>query len=57
MMMDYITLTGFILAVFGNGVAVGRIVEKIERLERKKEDEVDLCQDFGHKKLNYSLPT
>ena len=29
----------FVLAVFGTGVAVGRIVEKIERLERKKEDE------------------
>ena len=39
MMMDYITLAGFILAVFGTGVAVGKIVEKIERLERKKEDE------------------
>ena len=39
MMMDYITLAGFILAVFGAGVAVGRIVEKIERLDRKKDDE------------------
>ena len=39
MMMDYITLAGFILAVFGTGVAVGRIVEKIERLDRKKDDE------------------
>ena len=39
MMMDYLTLAGFILAVFGTGVAVGRIVEKIDRLERKKEDE------------------
>ena len=39
MMMDCITLAGFILAVFGTGVAVGKIVEKIERLERKKEDE------------------
>ena len=39
MMMDYITLAGFILAVFGTGVAVGKIVEKSERLERKKEDE------------------
>ncbi|MCI6244020.1 MAG: hypothetical protein MR646_12215 [Agathobacter sp.] len=39
MMMDYITLAEFILAVFGTGVAVGKIVEKIERLERKKEDE------------------
>ena len=37
MMMDYITLAGFILAVFGTGVAVGRIVEKIERLDRRKE--------------------
>ena len=39
MMMDYITLAGSILAIFGTGVAVGRIVVKIERLERKKEDE------------------
>ena len=39
MMTDYITMAGFILAVFGTGVAVGRIVEKIDRLERKKEDE------------------
>ena len=39
MMTYYITLAGFILAVFGTGVAVGRIVEKIDRLERKKEDE------------------
>ena len=39
MMMDYITLAGFILAVFGTGVAVGQIVEKIERLDRKKDDE------------------
>ena len=35
----FVTLAGFILAVFGTGVAVGKIVEKIERLERKKEDE------------------
>ena len=28
MMTDYITLAGFILAVFGTGVAVGRIVEQ-----------------------------
>ena len=39
MMMDYITLAGFILAVFGTGVAVGKLVEKTERLARKKEDE------------------
>ena len=39
MMMEYITLAGFILAVFGTGVAVGKLVEKIERLERRKEDE------------------
>ena len=34
MMRDYIILAGFILAVFGTGVEVGRIVEKIERLDR-----------------------
>ena len=39
MMMDYITFAGFVLAVFGTGVAVGKLVEKIERLARKKEDE------------------
>ena len=39
MMMDYITLAGFILAVFGTGVAVGKLVEKIEILDRRKEDE------------------
>ncbi len=39
MMMEYITLAGFVLAVFGIGVAVGKIVEKIERLDRKREDE------------------
>ena len=36
---DDITLAGFILAVFGTGVAVGKLVEKIERLDRRKEDE------------------
>ena len=39
MMMEYITLAGFVLSVFGTGVAVGKIVEKIERLDRKREDE------------------
>ena len=39
MVMEYITLAGFVLAVFGTGVAVGKIVEKIERLDRKREDE------------------
>ena len=39
MMMDYITFAGFILAVFVTGVAVGKLVEKIERLIRKNEDE------------------
>ena len=39
MMMEYITLAGFVLAVFETGVAVGKIVEKIERLDRKREDE------------------
>ena len=38
MMMEYITLAGFVLAVFGIGVAVGKIVEKIERLDCKSED-------------------
>lgn len=39
MMMDFITLAGFMLAVFGAGVAVGRFVEKMERLDHRKEDE------------------
>ena len=39
MTMEYITLAGFILAVFGTGVTVGKLVEKIERLDRKKVDE------------------
>ena len=39
MMMDYITIAGYTLAVFGAGVAVGKLVEKIERLERRNEDE------------------
>ena len=39
MMMDYIALAGFILSVFVAGVAVGRFVEKIERLTREHEDE------------------
>lgn len=38
MMMEYITLAGFILAIFVAGVAVGRLVEKIERNISKKED-------------------
>lgn len=39
MMMDCISFAGFILAVFAAGVAVGRIVEKVERLIRKSEDQ------------------
>lgn len=39
MIMEYITLAGFLLTVFGAGVTVGRIVEKIERLVRGKENE------------------
>lgn len=39
MMMDNITLAGFILAIFVAGVAVGKLVEKIERFISKKENE------------------
>lgn len=39
MMMEYITLAGFVLAVFIAGIAVGKLVEKIERALREKEDE------------------
>ena len=38
MMMEYITLAGFILAVFVSGIAIGRLVEKIERSIRLHED-------------------
>ena len=41
MTMDYISLAGLLLAVFCAGVAVGKIVEKIERFIRRKEDEED----------------
>ena len=39
MMMDYISLAGFILTIFVTGVAVGKFIEKAERLMRKLEDE------------------
>ena len=39
MMMDYITLAGFVLSVFVAGVAVGKFKEKIERLIRDLENE------------------
>lgn len=39
MMMDYITLASLLLAVFVTGVAVGKLVEKIERFISRKEDE------------------
>ena len=32
MMMDYIALAGFIMSVFVAGIAVGKLVEKIEVL-------------------------
>ncbi len=37
-MMDCISLAGFILAVFGFGITVGKLVEKIERYISEKED-------------------
>jgi len=39
MEMEYITMAGFILAVFVAGVTVGRLVEKVERHIRRREDE------------------
>ena len=39
MTTEFITAAGFLLAVFGAGVAVGKLVEKIERLIRKLENE------------------
>lgn len=38
-MMEYITLAGFILAIFVSGIAVGRLIEKIERFLREKDDQ------------------
>lgn len=39
MMMDWITLSGFVLAVFSFGIAIGKLIEKIERLSRENEDQ------------------
>lgn len=38
-MMDCISFAGLILAVFAAGVAVGKLVEKVERLIRKSENQ------------------
>ena len=35
MMMDYITIAGYTFAVFGAEIAVGKLVEKSEILDRK----------------------
>lgn len=37
-MADYISLAGFILAVFVFGIAVGKLIAKIERFIDEKED-------------------
>ena len=39
MMTELMTAAGFVLAVFGAGIAVGKLVEKINRLDRRAEDE------------------
>lgn len=39
MMMEYISLVGFILTIFIAGIAVGKLVEKIERFLCRKEGE------------------
>lgn len=39
MMMEYISLVGFILTIFIAGIAVGELIEKIERFLCRKEDE------------------
>ena len=39
MMMEYISLAGFILTIFIAGIAVGKLVEKIERFLYRKEAE------------------
>jgi len=42
--MECITFAGFILAIFVAGVAVGKLVEKIERLIRERDN-----QEHKHK--------
>ena len=39
MMKEYISLVGFILTIFIVGIAVGKLVEKIERFLCRKEAE------------------
>ena len=39
MTMEYITLAGFVLAVFGAGVAVGKLVEKLEGFVRRNDNQ------------------
>jgi len=39
MMMECITIAGFMLAIFMAGIAVGKLVEKVERHISEKEDE------------------
>lgn len=39
MMMEYISLVGFSFTIFIAGIAVGKLVEKIERFLRRKEAE------------------
>ena len=39
MMTDLISLASLLFAVFTAGVAVGRHVEKVDRLSRKSDDE------------------
>ena len=39
MTMEYITLAGFVLAVFGAGVAVGKPVEKLESFVRRNDNQ------------------
>jgi len=38
-MTEYISAAGFILAIFVAGVAVGKLVEKIERCIKEQENE------------------
>lgn len=40
MVMDVISIVGFILAVFVAGITVGKLIERIERFIDKKEDEI-----------------
>jgi len=48
-------LTKLLTGKFNYNVLIPGLIEA--NLRKDKHITVDLCQDFGHKKLNFSLPT